>query len=368
MKVNKEEKFIEIKNYIENCGGKLLSDKYVDSKTKLEYVCAFCGSASEATYTQIRQSSTNCQNCRYERSSIALGKRYDDVYKFYESRGCKLISKEYKNNKSVLEFVCKCGNKDKKSYVKFQRNPQCRVCGVKPIDEYHDLFEMHGCKIMHYDEYKGRQTVVTFLCKCGNVDTKKISNYVLHPNCTECGNKLRADANTFTISDVEAFVEKNSDCALLSTEYNKYSDELKFLCKCGNEFTTTFGYFKYENKRQCDECGLNSRIGENHHNWKGGVTPENYRARATMSYFNWRNNVYKRDNYTCQKCGDNKGGNLQAHHILNFSEYEELRYDVDNGITLCEDCHSKGANSFHSIYGTRNNTKEQLEEFLERKL
>ncbi|WP_416360620.1 HNH endonuclease [Burkholderia gladioli] len=46
-----------------------------------------------------------------------------------------------------------------------------------------------------------------------------------------------------------------------------------------------------------------------------------------------------RDRFTCQHCGDARGGNLHAHHILPFATHPELRVDVSNGITLCKPCH-----------------------------
>ena len=74
----------------------------------------------------------------------------------------------------------------------------------------------------------------------------------------------------------------------------------------------------------------------------------------------WRNKVYKRDNYTCKICGDNTGGNLNAHHINSRNLYPEQRFSVDNGITLCETCHKK----FHKKYGYGNNTKKQFKDFI----
>jgi len=85
--------------------------------------------------------------------------------------------------------------------------------------------------------------------------------------------------------------------------------------------------------------------GEKCHLWKGGITPERTVVRHSLEYKNWRLAVFEKDNYTCQKCGDKKGGNLNAHHIKSFSKHPELRFDVDNGITYCEDCHE--ANGFH---------------------
>ncbi len=72
--------------------------------------------------------------------------------------------------------------------------------------------------------------------------------------------------------------------------------------------------------------------GENHWNWKGGITPELKRLRTTAKYQIWRNAVFLRDNFTCQDCGQ-IGGYLEAHHIQQFALFLELRFKIDNGIT-----------------------------------
>lgn len=79
--------------------------------------------------------------------------------------------------------------------------------------------------------------------------------------------------------------------------------------------------------------------GERHRDWKGGITPINERIRKSFEYKLWRESVFRRDNYTCVWCGDNRGGNLQADHIKPFALYPELRFAIDNGRTLCVDCH-----------------------------
>lgn len=66
--------------------------------------------------------------------------------------------------------------------------------------------------------------------------------------------------------------------------------------------------------------------------------PIDKRDRGTIQYVAWRKKVFERDNYTCQKCGE-KGGILNAHHIVHWAVCAEKRYEVSNGITLCEKCH-----------------------------
>lgn len=84
----------------------------------------------------------------------------------------------------------------------------------------------------------------------------------------------------------------------------------------------------------------NHPSGEKSSRWKGGITPENTRIRTSQEYNTWRKKVFDRDWYTCTKC-KYKTRDIVAHHIKSFSKYPELRFDIDNGITLCTCCHIK---------------------------
>lgn len=53
----------------------------------------------------------------------------------------------------------------------------------------------------------------------------------------------------------------------------------------------------------------------------------------------WRRRVFERDQYTCVRCGFNKGKIIQAHHLKSWCNYLKDRYIVNNGITVCIKCH-----------------------------
>ena len=75
-------------------------------------------------------------------------------------------------------------------------------------------------------------------------------------------------------------------------------------------------------------------------------------------FVKWAKQVKKRDNFTCQICSK---GNvyLNSHHMNSWDTFVEERYNLNNGITLCQEDHER----FHSIYGKGHNTKHQFEEF-----
>ena len=126
------------------------------------------------------------------------GNRYtfEDVKEFIEGElgnGCKLLSGTYSYSQK-LEIECKCGEIFYTTFTKF-KNRNKRQCNF--------------CSKGHYLTY----------------------DYILD------------------------FVNNNSECKLISTEFVKIFDNLIFECKCGKEFTTSFAKFKNRNKRQCNDCG-----------------------------------------------------------------------------------------------------------------
>ena len=92
--------------------------------------------------------------------------------------------------------------------------------------------------------------------------------------------------------------------------------------------------------------------GEKHFNWKGGISKIDKLIRQTAEYKLWRSRVFERDNWTCQTCRI-KGVYVEAHHKkelhkiiieFNIKSLKDARrcnelWDLDNGVTLCSDCH-----------------------------
>lgn len=89
-----------------------------------------------------------------------------------------------------------------------------------------------------------------------------------------------------------------------------------------------------------------ANLGPKRYNWKGGITREQMRRRASMYMREARLACFERDDYTCRSCGQ-RGGKLNAHHVWPFHRFPELIYEVSNLVTLCKSCHDE----FHKAAG-----------------
>jgi len=89
--------------------------------------------------------------------------------------------------------------------------------------------------------------------------------------------------------------------------------------------------------------GMYGRTGKNNPNWNGGHSSERQTMYARSAWKEIAKEILKRDNYKCKKCGlsNKKHNKLVVHHIKQWSKYPELRFEKNNLITVCEECHKK---------------------------
>ena len=97
---------------------------------------------------------------------------------------------------------------------------------------------------------------------------------------------------------------------------------------------------------KCISCFGKTKRGKGAYNWLKDRTKlkrynDDNKDRRSSAYNYWRKSVFERDNFKCQIDNCDCSGKIIAHHILNWSKYPELRYNINNGITLCQAHHPK---------------------------
>ncbi len=97
-------------------------------------------------------------------------------------------------------------------------------------------------------------------------------------------------------------------------------------------------------KKELSKLHLGWKKGENSHNWIKDRTKlkKSEKKHLDTNYKYWMLQVKSRDKWKCRLENDNCKGRLEAHHIYNWADYEELRYIINNGITLCRFHHPLG--------------------------
>jgi len=194
-----------------------------------------------------------------------------------------------------------------------------------------------------------------------------------------------------SITDVEQICQKR-DYILLTDEIHNVDDKVEYICKkhrdYGIQTTSLWGLKTYTyNCRMCKQAS-----GEDHYNWKGGISNLHEYLREHM--IAWKQDSFEYGNYTCV-ISNIRGGQLIIHHLYGFDQilretmdslnlpiYQEINKYADDELksieTLCLELHYKYGLGvcicteehilFHSIYGYGNNTPEQFEEFKQMRL
>lgn len=238
----------------------------------------------------------------------------------YCSRKCR---SEYHKKHHTEVFNCNhCGKQKRVRKANFNYNGN-NFCTRKCKDEWQKV----GLKGGNNPFFRKRHSVdakkkISITKRAMGLRGEKAHNYNTHPvKCSECGSA------TYKIQYL--------------IDRSKY------------HFCSISCHGKWKSK---------NLVGENSPSWNPFLTDEDRQKRRNIpGYFDFIDGVMKRDNYTCNICEKYSkwGAGLNAHHLNSYDWDKKNRTNIDNGITLCKDCHK----DFHTKYGYGKNTKEQFKEY-----
>ncbi|MFA5397403.1 MAG: hypothetical protein WC346_15445 [Methanogenium sp.] len=215
---------------------------------------------------------------------------YDFIKSEFQKRGYCLLSKEYKNVSTKLEYICSNGHKHSIEYRHFKSG--------------------HGC------------------LKCVGINNSK---------------RFRLDIDIIRDSFISSGYE------LLTTEYINAHQQLQYTCPYGH--TNKMTWNNWSKGYRCPICYVISISGENNYNWKGGASYEPYCSIFRNKSF--KDSIKQRDNYKCQNpdCWKKEGvaSRLSIHHI----DHDKKNCEDNNLITLCNSCNARAninRNYWKSVY------------------
>lgn len=134
------------------------------------------------------------------------------------------------------------------------------------------------------------------------------------------------------------------------------------LCTCGKYVSVRSDHLKNGAITSCGCFFIERQSGANNHFYNPNLTDEERsQSRRRPGQDTWSKRVRRRDNYTCCVCQSTE--NVIAHHLNSYKENEELRYDINNGITMCTSCHLDFHKNFMGSYKTPC-TAEDFEQYL----
>ncbi len=274
----------EVERYFKDTGCILLEKEYINNRTKMRYRCG-CGNISTICFSSFK-SGSRCQKCKSKKLADERKHTLEFVKQFFKDNGCELLEKEYKNNSTKMGYICICGDISEISFANFRKGKRCRECGIKRgsekqryvIEFVSQFFKDNGCILLE-KEYKNANSLLKYICSCGNESEIRFNNFLHGNRCIECG------------------IEKNS--GKNSSSYNP----------------------NLTNKDR-----INRRLIPGYNEWvKYTYKRDNYTCQKCKK----------------RKSGEYKHIKIAAHHIEGYAENKDLRTDVDNGVCWCSECHFK---------------------------
>lgn len=193
--------------------------------------------------------------------------------------------------------------------------------------------------------------------------------------------KLKTVLCKFCEKEIKTYNKERKYCSLACRGKAQRTFFNKVCVNCGETFTVNRSTIKWSKIRGLkirfcsNKCKYSHCAGKNHPAWVKDRTLLYNRGksiRKSKKMQDWRVMVFERDDYTCQMCHDRSAPNnpvaLNAHHIKQFNTHKHLRFDLNNGITLCESCHKKTywkEKDFETIFQNRPTFIEDITEDME---
>ena len=162
-------------------GFKLLSKQYICYQSPLDYICAN-GHQNRITFAKIHQG-RGCFQCSGRQKHTI-----DEVRELFSSRGFKLLSDNYINANSPLSYICDKGHQTKIRFNNLQQGQGCSECkGLKKhtLEEARELFSSRELTLLS-NNYKNSNSVLDYRCSVDHVGKMSYNSLQQGIGCKSC--------------------------------------------------------------------------------------------------------------------------------------------------------------------------------------
>ncbi len=310
-----------VRESFESKGYILLSTEYVNNATKLNYKCPK-GHEHSIAWNHW-QEDRGCPTCAGNNKPVI-----EQVKLSFEIDNYILLSNSYINSHTKLDYKCPNGHENSIIWNGWQQGKRCPTCSDTKLTIEHvkESFSEEGY-ILLSKEYINNATKLDYKCNIGHKHSINWGHWRDGMRCPFCAGNARLN-----IEHIREYFNKEN-YTLLSEKYANNHTKLNYICSEGHEHSIRWGNWK-EGKR-CPTCKNIKFSGSGNPSWKGGISYEPYCPI-------WSDKEYKQDirnrdgnkclNPTCKK----KDHRLHIHHI----NYNKKSCSPSNVITLCGSCNT----------------------------
>jgi len=243
---NKKKTISDMHGLAKERGGKCLSKKYVNNRTKLKWQCKE-GHDWEATPHSIQRGSW-CPGCAGNRK-----RTINDMIAIASERGGKCLLKNYVNNRTKLRWQCKEGHVWEARPDHIKRGRWCPACSGKKrktMSDMHSLAKKRGGKCLS-KKYINNKTKLKWQCKEGHVWEATPDSIKRGSWCRRCSIRIRGDKLRGSIEEMQAIAEERGG-KCLSRKYIVAHTKLRWQCKEGHVWWAAPKHIKKGS--WCPEC------------------------------------------------------------------------------------------------------------------
>ncbi len=288
---------------------------------------------------------------------------YKYVKRQFELSNWHLIEDTYINSKTPMKCICPNGHLTSKKYNDLQQNKGCASCCNREritLYKVNRAFEKEGYTA-HIDTYINSSTRFECTCDKGHIYTTFWDNFREGKRCPFCYSDNRYGVNCpnykggvdkLNVSLYSTYVErltkyykvyiiKHSDLELIGIDCHNNNCNTIFNptpCSIRRRINSINGTLHGANHLYCSQECKNTCSSFAKKKYREGeyINNKNIRTHQTV----WANLVKTNANYICEICGK-ANVVLIGHHEIPVKINPLISADIDNGICLCEDCHTK---------------------------